>query len=520
MIERGSVRNIGLGFLGLFVCGMLFWVTRCSTTGSAVAPTPTPIPTVIPFEQIAGKWELYKEEIISKNVDGWYGWVDKVRAKSGSAEISVDLDAPEYFFSDAEVRFEVSKAVADGLAVDDGVRFSGIVVRVEKGTLRGVSLWLDNAQIVRAPVPTATASSTSVPTATKVPTRTAQPTDTAQPTATALPTETETPTATLPPAPTQTALAITAAAAASAAAERDNNSAYTERVAGLLAMIQNLYEHQSTLPANPDQILDEVWTARLDRLQLALADYRAEFERAGAPAKFSRAHAQFINAADAYVRAAVQLVKFSADRVFERLERSNQAEIAGNAAMGAANVELDRLLALTPSAVIATPAATAATAAAANTATATPAPAATEVPVATGAAQEYIIVEVPRIVGASIDAVDRMLGEPDDAFDWYAGDITQLPLGGSERDYTVRGYTVWVLFDPQGIAKGIIVQIGLAADGYRLDKWPVILSRFGLGYTKAPDFKSSMALRWNNSNGYLIYMSGVPVDNLEIMKVP
>jgi len=90
-------------------------------------------------------------------------------------------------------------------------------------------------------------------------------------------------------------------------------------------------------------------------------------------------------------------------------------------------VELDRLLALTPSAAIATPAATAATAAAAAaaiTATNTAAPAATVVPVATGAAQEYIIVEVPRIVGASIDAVDRMLGEPDDAFDWYAGDIT------------------------------------------------------------------------------------------------
>ncbi len=180
--------------------------------------------------------------------------------------------------------------------------------------------------------------------------------------------------------------------------------------------------------------------------------------------------------------------------------------------MEAANAELDRLLALKQSAATST--------ALAPAGSATPAAAATAAPDASGAAQDYIIVDVPRIVGASIDAVDGLLGEPDDAFEWYPGSIAQLPLGGSERDYTVRSYTVWVLFDPQGIAKGIIVQVGLAADGYPLDKWPVILSRFGLGYTKAPDFKSSMGLRWNNSNGYTIYMSGVPVDNLEIMKRP
>ena len=113
-----------------------------------------------------------------------------------------------------------------------------------------------------------------------------------------------------------------------------------------------------------------------------------------------------------------------------------------------------------------------------------------------------------------------MLGQPVDAFDWYAGDIAQLLLGGSERDYAVGNYQVWVLFNPQGIAQGIMVQIGLSNNGYGLDQWPVILSRFGFGYTKAPDVKSAMSLRWRNSNGYSIYMSGLPVDNLEIMKLP
>ena len=54
-----------------------------------------------------------------------------------------------------------------------------------------------------------------------------------------------------------------------------------------------------------------------------------------------------------------------------------------------------------------------------------------------------------------------------------------------------------MLFNPQGIT----VQIGF-------------------GYTKATDVKAAMSLRWRNSNGYSIYMSGLPVDNLEIMKLP
>ena len=64
------------------------------------------------------------------------------------------------------------------------------------------------------------------------------------------------------------------------------------------------------------------------------------------------------------------------------------------------------------------------------------------------------------------------------------------------------------------------MQIGLAENGYGLAQWPVILSRFGFGYTRAPDVTAGLYLRWRNSNGYSIYMSGVPADNLEILKLP
>lgn len=508
--------NAAMGCLLLFACGMLFWVTQCSIFGSAAAPTPTPVPTVIPFELIAPRWERYKDEIVSKNVDGWYGWVSKIRAKSGKTEISIDLDAPDVFFSDTEIVFLVSNAVADGLAVDDSVRFSGIVSKAEKGALRGVSLWLVDAVIERAAVPTATATRTSVPTATEaasptpMPSATASHTATAQATATRQPTDTAEPTFTPPADAGQAPLATNAPAQAGAGAKCAGS--YMECLDRLVAAITNLSDHQQALPGNPELLLDGVWTPRLEQLRQELADSLAELKRLGAPAAYAKLHAHMTEAATKYVQAAGELVKFASDRIFERLERSSIGENEGNAAMEAANAELDRLLALKQSAATST--------ALAPAGSTTPAAAATAVQVATGAAQDYIIVEVPRIVGASIDAVDGLLGEPDDAFDWYPGDIAQLPLGGSERDYTVRSYTVWVLFNPKGIAQGVIVQVGLAADGYRLDKWPVILSRFGLGYTKAPDFNSSMALRWNNSNGYTIYLSGVPVDNLEIMKRP
>ena len=505
--------NAAIGCLGLVLCGMLFWVAQCSSSGTMAAPTPTPIPTVIPFALIAPRWEEYKDEIITKNVDGWYGWVSKIKKKSVQTEISIDLDAPDVFWSDTEIVVLVSNSVAEGLAVDDSVRFSGIVSKADKGTLAGVSLWLDNARVERAVAPRPTATRTSVPTATPVPTHTAQATATAQPTATPQPTATQQPTdkaivtATAQPAPTQTVLAIQSPTIASASAS-NNNASYLQRLGGLVAALQSLSEHQLTLAANSDQILDGVWTPRLDRLQLALAAQLAELGQGGVPVKYAVVHAEFSKAATAYVLSAGELVKFSVDRIFERLERSVQAEAAGNAAMDAGNAELDRLLAAAQQAT------------AVPVAAATEAPAATAPPVATGATQDYLIVAVPRIVGSSIDAVDFMLGQPLDAFDWYAGDIAQLPLGGSERDYAVGNYQVWVLFNPKGVAQGVTVQIGLAENGYGLDQWPVILSRFGFGYTRAPDETSGMYLRWRNSNGYSIYLSGVPVDNLEVLKLP
>ena len=79
--DKAKNGNAAIGCLGLVLCGMLFWVAQCSSSGTMAAPTPTPIPTVIPFALIAPRWEEYKDEIITKNVDGWYGWVSKIKKK-------------------------------------------------------------------------------------------------------------------------------------------------------------------------------------------------------------------------------------------------------------------------------------------------------------------------------------------------------------------------------------------------------------------------------------------------------
>lgn len=145
------------------------------------------------------------------------------------------------------------------------------------------------------------------------------------------------------------------------------------------------------------------------------------------------------------------------------------------------------------------------------------APSSTAVP---AAGTSYIIVDTSKILASSIAGVDQMLGAPFDGFAWYPGDVEQLPAGGSERDYQVGKYQVYVLFDTAGRARGVTVQVGLSSDGYRLDKWPLILSRFGLGYTSSPDIIAPRGLHWLYANGYDIQISGQPVDSFQIYKLP
>lgn len=145
------------------------------------------------------------------------------------------------------------------------------------------------------------------------------------------------------------------------------------------------------------------------------------------------------------------------------------------------------------------------------------APASTAVP---AAGASYIIVDTSQVLASSIAGVDQMLGAPFDGFTWYPGDVEQLPAGGSERDYQVGKYQVYVLFDTAGRARGVTVQVGLSSNGYRLDKWPLILSRFGVGYTSSPDIIAPRGLHWLYANGYDIQISGQPVDSFQIYKLP
>ena len=184
--------------------------TKNPTTARIITSTPTttptltstPILTVVPFEQIASSWGIFKSGLVSKKVDRWYGWVSVKSTDSSGTKLEIDVDK-ELLFSDTEIIFAVSQSDASGIGVGSRVVFSGVVTKAHKHPLSGVTLWLDNASIAWADAPTATATRTSSPTATKAPTRTRVPSATATATmtntATSTPTITPTPTFTLPP---------------------------------------------------------------------------------------------------------------------------------------------------------------------------------------------------------------------------------------------------------------------------------------------------------------------------------
>ena len=183
-VRNVNLNGIRLAIVCLWVLGFFVFPAaqfRSSNSAGAFRPlstpaltstyVPSPIPTVFPFALIATRWDEYKDQIIDKNVDDWYGWVSNIRVESGQTEISIDLNTPAEMRSLAEVVFLLGSNKAEGMAVGSRVRFSGIVSKAYKDPLVGISLRLDNVDVVI--VTTAkppTAIRTSPPTATLLPT--------------------------------------------------------------------------------------------------------------------------------------------------------------------------------------------------------------------------------------------------------------------------------------------------------------------------------------------------------------
>ena len=183
-VKNVNLNGIRLAIVCLWVLAFFVFPAaqfRSSNSAGAFRPlstpaltstyVPSPIPTVFPFALIATRWDEYKDQIIDKKVDDWYGWVSNIRVESAQTEISIDLNSPAEMRSPAEIVFLLGSNEAEGMAVGNRVRFSGIVRKADKEPLRGVSLRLDNVRVVSVTTAKApTAIRTSPPTATLLPT--------------------------------------------------------------------------------------------------------------------------------------------------------------------------------------------------------------------------------------------------------------------------------------------------------------------------------------------------------------
>jgi hypothetical protein len=79
-----------------------------------------------------------------------------------------------------------------------------------------------------------------------------------------------------------------------------------------------------------------------------------------------------------------------------------------------------------------------------------------------------IIIETSKIIDATVQQVEKILGSSTETIPLYIGDAEEVPDGGETRTYQVGKYTIYINYDKQGIAKGLQIIDGLLDDGYSL----------------------------------------------------
>lgn len=135
-----------------------------------------------------------------------------------------------------------------------------------------------------------------------------------------------------------------------------------------------------------------------------------------------------------------------------------------------------------------------------------------------------IIIETAKIIDATTQQVEEMLGSSTETLPIDISQVEEVPDGGETRTYVIGKYTIWINYNKQGIAKGLQIIDGLLEDGYSLDQWSIILSRIGVGFVGFPDIEAPAARRWTNANGYAIMIAANKIDGnvwtVRIYKIP
>jgi hypothetical protein len=122
------------------------------------------------------------------------------------------------------------------------------------------------------------------------------------------------------------------------------------------------------------------------------------------------------------------------------------------------------------------------------------------------AAPPAALLNVPTILGESIDTVNEQLGEPLTSDTISAGTLRSIPSGGTATSYVLENDAVVdMFFDQQDTARGLAITLG--EGDYTLDDRRKLLADLGLSYQR-PDRTAPAAIYWDDLEGYDIAVTG------------
>jgi hypothetical protein len=120
------------------------------------------------------------------------------------------------------------------------------------------------------------------------------------------------------------------------------------------------------------------------------------------------------------------------------------------------------------------------------------------------------IINVPNVIGRRASDIELTIGAAFNKDVVLSGEEINLPQGGEARDYKHKTYELFIFYDKALIAKSVGIDAGLVEEKTPLDRWYDFSYRVGLPIIGDPDLSFNKILRWDNYQGYQIFIEGNP----------
>lgn len=127
------------------------------------------------------------------------------------------------------------------------------------------------------------------------------------------------------------------------------------------------------------------------------------------------------------------------------------------------------------------------------------------------------IVDVPSILGTSVNAVEATLGKS--TYKDLSTDPADNIPGGLYRYYQVGKYSIYVAYDSKEVARAFGVLDGLSDENYSISDWKILLHRFGLNVAESPAREVPTAAYWDNYGGYYVAVAASSSSRIPVWTV-